>query len=127
MSEFARRSEKASPLKRQATGASKSVARNLGIDLERPAIDAASHGLGGFDALVAEPVGNIEAAHAVMTEADDVVVGVELLKIRGNGAHGNEHSACDAAEGVFVGLTDINEEEFITAVEALFDFNCGDF
>jgi hypothetical protein len=62
-----------------------------------------------------------------MTEADDVVVGVELLKIRGNGAHGDEHSSFDAAEGVFVGLTDINEEEFITAVEALFDFNCGDF
>lgn len=104
-----------------------SVARDLGIDVEGPAIDAASQGLGGFHALMAEPVGNIETAHAVMTEADDVVVGVELLEIGGNGAHGNEHSAFDVAKGMFVGLADIDEEELVAAVEPLLDFNCGDF
>ena len=103
------------------------VARNLGIDFEGPAIDAASHGLGGFDALMAEPVGDIKTAHAVMTETDDVVVGVEPLKIGRNGAHGDEHGTFDAAEGVFVGLAYIDEEEFVATVEALFDFECGDF
>jgi hypothetical protein len=62
-----------------------------------------------------------------MTEADNVVIGVKRLEIGRNGTHGNEHGAFDAAEGVFVGLSDIDEEEFVATVEALFDFNCGDF
>jgi len=52
---------------------------------------------------MAEPVGDVETAHAVMTEADDIVIDVELLQIGGNRAHGDEHGAFDAAEGVFVG------------------------
>ncbi len=99
----------------------------MGSIFEGPTVDAAGHGLGGLHALMAEPIRDIEAAHTVMAEADDVVVGVEFLEIGGNGAHGNEHGAFNVAEGVFVGFADVDEEEFIAPVKALFHFASGDF
>jgi hypothetical protein len=104
-----------------------SIPGDLGIHFKRPAVDAAGHGLGGFHTLMSEPVGNIEAAHAVVAEADDFVVRIELLQIRGYGAHGDEYSAIDPTEGVFVRFADVDEEELVATVEALFDFASRDF
>src|SRR6202051_3399800 len=47
------------------------IAGDFGIDFEGPAIDAACEGFGGGDALLAEPVDYVEAAHAVVAVADD--------------------------------------------------------
>jgi len=96
------------------------VARDAGIDFEGPSIDATGEGFGGGDALLAEPVDDVEAAHAVVAVADDRFVGVELLKIRRDCAHGDEDGAFDTALGVFPGLADVYEHEFLAVVEALF-------
>ena len=100
------------------------VARHAGINFEGPAVDTACQGFGGGDALLTEPVDDIEAAHAVVAITDDRLVGVEFLQIRRNRAHGDEDSAFDTALGIFPGFAHVNEEEFFAVVEALFQF-CG--
>jgi len=62
------------------------ITRDFGIDFKGPAVDAAGEGFGSGDALLAEPVDYIEAAHTVVAVADDRFFGVELLEIRGNRA-----------------------------------------
>jgi len=51
-------------------------------------------------------------AHAVVAVADDRFVGVELLEIRGNRAHGDEDGTFDAALGVFPGFAHVYERVF---------------
>jgi len=87
----------------------KLVARNSGIDFHGPAIDAAGKGFGGGDALLAEPIHDVEAAHAVVAVTDDRLVRVELLQIRWDRAHGDEDGSLNVALGVFPGFADINQ------------------
>jgi hypothetical protein len=79
------------------------------------------------DALGAEPVGYVQAAHSVVAIEDDVLVGIELLEIRGNGAHGNQFGAFDAALRVFPRFADVDEQHFVAAIEAQFYFLWCDF
>jgi hypothetical protein len=58
---------------------------------------------------VTKPVGDIEAAHAVMTVADTVFVAVEFLEVLGNRAHRDELRAFDAALSVLLGFADIHK------------------
>jgi len=104
-----------------------SIAGNPGIDFGGPAIDASGHGFGGWHALVAEPVGHVEAAHTVVAEANDIFAGIELLKICRDCAHGDEQGAVNTAKSVFVRFADVNEQEFFAAVETRFDLTGRDF
>jgi len=79
------------------------------------------------DSLCAEPIGYIQTAHSVVAIENDILVGIELLEIRGNGAHGNEFGAFDAALRVFPRLADIDQQEFFATVETGFDFLWSDF
>jgi hypothetical protein len=103
------------------------IARDLRIDFEGPAINAPGHGFGRLHPLLAEPIGDVQAAHAVMAETDNVVVRVDLLEIGGDGAHGNQDRAFDMAEGVFMGLANIDKKKLFTTVQALLHFACRDF
>ena len=45
-------------------------------------------------------------------------VGIELLEIRGNGAHGNEFGAFDAALRMFPRFANIDQHNFFPAIDA---------
>ena len=99
----------------------------MGIDFLGPAFDAAGQGFCGGDTLVAEPYGYVEAAHAVVAIADYVVVDVEGLQICRDLAHGDQLGAFDATHVEFPWFSDIDEEDFFAAIEALFEFDGGQF
>ncbi len=103
------------------------VARNSGIDFQGPAIDASGERFRGGNALLAEPVGYVEAAHPVVAVTDDRLVGVELLEIRGDRSHGDKHGAFNTALRIFPGFADVDEEDFLVIIETLFKFGGGNF
>jgi hypothetical protein len=104
-----------------------SVAGDFGVDLGGPAIYAACHGFGVSNALGAKPVGYILATHAVVAIEDDIYIGIEFLKIRGNGAHGNEFGALDTALRMLPRLSNIDEQNFFAAINTRFYFLWCDF
>src|SRR5262249_26083007 len=81
------------------------------FDFLGPAVDAAGEGLRLGDALTAQPHGDIETAHSVMTIADHRVVGIESLEIGGNRTHGNELGTGDAADFVLPRFANVDEQQ----------------
>jgi ABC transport system ATP-binding/permease protein len=99
-----------------AVNAEPLVSRNFGIDLRRPRVDTAAKGLGVFEALVAQPCRDVERALPMMTQNDQVLVGIELLvRTRGNFSHGHQRAGLDVGGGVLPLLADIYEPSFAFA------------
>jgi hypothetical protein len=65
----------------------------------------------------------------VAVDDDKGLVGedLDLLEPLRNGVHGDEQGAVDAAGLVFAWLPDVEEDQFLTGVEARLHFGCGDF
>jgi hypothetical protein len=103
------------------------IAGDFWVDFGGPAIYAAGHGFCVSDTLCAEPIGYVQAAHSVVAVENDVLVGVQLLQIRGNRAHRNEFGAFNAALCVFPWLANVHEQEFVAAVETRFYFLWSNF
>ena len=73
-------------------------------------IDAAGEGLDVFEALLAQPHGDIERAHAVVAENDSGLVGVEFLEARGDIAHGDMRRSGDSGDLELPGFADVKEQ-----------------
>jgi hypothetical protein len=86
------------------------IQRHFWIYCASPAVDSSAHGLDFIEALLAEPVGDGQRTDSVMTDDDDVGVGVELLVgAGGNVAHGNVLCAVDFGSVEFPGLAHVEE------------------
>src|SRR5712691_12189129 len=71
--------------------ASSYVTRHAGIDFQAPAIDAAFHADALFDTLLAQPVYDLQAAHAVMAKYNQWrLLGFQRVQRLRNGAHRNQ-------------------------------------
>ncbi len=104
-----------------------SVAGEEGVGALGPGVDAAGDGLGAFEALLAEPVGDAEGAGAVVAEDEEAVVGVEfLVGAGGNLAHGDEGAALDVDGFPFPEFADVDDFGF-AFVEQGFGVGGGDF
>lgn len=104
------------------------VARDGGVDLAGPGVDAAGYGLGLVEALLAEPCGYRERAGAVVAEDEDGGLFVELLVgAAGDLVHGDEGAAVDVGGVVLPGLADVEEERFSGGGEEGVELGYGDF
>src|ERR1700723_179932 len=84
------------------------VAGDGGVDGAGPGVDAAGDGLGFVEALLAQPRGYRERAHAVVAEDDDGGFFVEfLVGAAGDVVHGDERAGFDVRGGVLPGLADV--------------------
>lgn len=80
-----------------------------------------------FEALGAEPQGDVERAGSVVAEDDDGLVGVELLVgTGGDVAHGHKEGSADGRGFDLPGLADVEEEGRIGLFELLGEGIDGD-
>jgi hypothetical protein len=70
--------------------------------------------------LGAEPTGDVKTAHAVVAITDHVFIDIELLQIRWDIAHRKQRRSLDVTNRVFLGLADVNEQDFLATVETFF-------
>jgi len=106
----------------------RSVAGDGGVDDTGPKVDAALDGLGLFEALLSEPVGDGQGAGSVMAHDDDGLLFVELVEgARGDLVHGDERAAGDVRGLVLPRLADVEEKRRMLGVELLFELVDGDF
>jgi len=81
------------------------VAGGGGIDGAGPGVYASGEGLGGLEALVAEPHGDVEGAGSVVAEDDYLLIWVEFgVGAAGHLAHGHEEGVGEAGGLVLPGL-----------------------
>jgi hypothetical protein len=95
------------------------------VDLQAPAVDAASHALTRGDALLAQPVDDVQAPDAVMTKHDEqriISLRVETGQLGGDRSHRNQLGFADASELELVWLAHIDQRELRTGLQALLDF-----
>src|SRR6202158_6192549 len=97
----------------------KLIPRNAGINLRRPAIDSAGQRFRARHSLAAQPNRHVQAAHPVMAITNHFVIGVQRLQIRGNGAHGNQLRARNAANFKFPRLAHVHQQHTVAAVQPL--------
>src|SRR4029077_5373041 len=95
------------------------IPRNAGINLRRPAIDSAGQRLRARHSLAAQPYRDVQAAHPVMAIANHFVIDVQGLQIRGNGAHGNQLRARNAANLKFPRLAHVPQQHAVAALQPL--------
>ena len=103
------------------------VAGDGGVDLAGPGVDAAGDGLGFFEALLAEPVGDGEGAGAVVAEDEEAVFVELLVGAGGDFVHGDEDAGFDVGGLVFPGLADVEEEGRVVGGEEGFGLGDGEF
>jgi len=91
-----------------------SVAGDGGVDVARPVVDASGERLDVFEALVAEPHGDVEGASPVMAEDDNGLVGVEfLMGARGYFAHRHQEGVRQAGGIELPWFADVKEERSV--------------
>jgi len=88
------------------------VHRHGSVDQSGPPINAAKQRLRVFEALLAQPMGDIGGADAVMANDDNVVVGIEFAVGAGRDfRHWQGHAASDVRKLKFPRLAHIEEAE----------------
>ena len=104
-----------------------SVARDFGIDFERPRFDATSERLGLIKSLFAKPFSHAQGADAVMAKGDDPFAGVEL-RVRSvwHLTHRHVQAALYARDGELPRFAHVNEASAILA-QQLSGFSGGNF
>ena len=104
-----------------------SVARDIGIDLDRPGVEAAAQRLGLFKALPAQPRSDVHGTDAVMADDDQSFINVEfLLRAGWHFAHRQMQAALNMRGGKFPWLAHVDEPGTIFAQD-LGSFGGGDF
>ena len=86
------------------------VAGDGGVDGAGPLVDAAGEGLDVIEALLAEPHGYVEGAGSVVAEDDGGAVGVELLEMGGDVAHGDVGGAGYGGDLELPGFADVEQQ-----------------
>lgn len=99
----------------------RSVAGDGGVDVEGPAVDAAAEVEDAIEAGALEEAGALKAAHSVVAVHDDVGTApvVEFVEALDEFTEGDESGAGQFGQGVFFGLTDVEQPGGLRAVEAL--------
>src|SRR5258706_11932639 len=93
-----------------------SVAWNARVDFRGPAIDSTGQRPRVFDSLRSQPCGHVQAAHTMMTIADNVFVAVKALQVRGNHPHRNQFPSINPADVVLPLFADVDQEKLFTGL-----------
>src|SRR5271166_3561975 len=99
----------------------RSVLRQLGVDALGPSVDAAYQVVHVGEALLLEEVDGLGAAAAHLAVDNDLARSIEFADALRQVFQRDEMSA-EVADLVFVRIADVEDEEVVTAVEALFQF-----
>lgn len=87
------------------------VAGDGGVYGARPVVYAADEGLGVIKALIAQPHGDGEGAHAVVAEDDDWLIGIKLcVGAGGDLIHGDKGGVGKGGGGKLPVLSDVKQE-----------------
>src|SRR5271156_2845075 len=87
-----------------------SIPGDGGVDFGGPGVDAAAQGLGVFEALVAEPDGDVHGADSLVAKGDEVGFRVQLPEGAARDvAHRNVRAAFDVRSFVLPGLAYVEE------------------
>src|SRR5206468_4044634 len=96
---------------------------DLGIDLATPGIDASGHARALRQTLLPQPFHYRQAANSMVTEYDQRHRRfLQAVKLLGDIPHGDQRSALDAANLVFVWFPYVDEREFFTGIDTAFYF-----
>src|ERR1700680_2275722 len=99
-----------------------SIPRNLRIDLDRPAFDAACHRFCALDTLLPEPHRGIEAAHSVVAIANHFVRIEQRIQVGWERTEWDQLCAWNLAKVVFPLRADIDQQQFVAAHDAFVYF-----
>ena len=87
------------------------VARYGRIDEPAPGVNAALQALRVFDAVIAQPCGDVQAADAVVAKHDEGFIVAEAfqgLQVLRHGSHGNQFRAGQVGDGVLFGFPHVD-------------------
>jgi NADH:quinone reductase (non-electrogenic) len=102
-----------------------SVARNQGVDVAGPGIDAARQVHDPREALCREEARDLGAAHPVMADDDDLRVTRKLVDPARNLAHGNGDRARERGHGQLLGLANVQHEGGGRPAQSLGQLGCA--
>jgi hypothetical protein len=105
-----------------STGA-KLIAGHSRVHLQAPKVDSARHAAAVFHSLPAQPVHYREAAHTVVAEDDEGrPVIVQFLQVLWYRTHRDQPGGLYPADGMFFGLTNINQPDRDVTVHEILNF-----
>jgi len=94
----------------------------------RDAAESPVMGEADLESLLAQPGRDVQRAHTVMADDNDVVVGIQfLVRAAGHVAHGHEFCALDARRLVLPRFADVEQRKRLSFIELSFHFVWPDF
>src|SRR5205823_6012298 len=100
----------------------RSISRDFGIDVARPALDSSGQGLGFFESLKTQPRRRIQASHAVMAITNQLVHVRKDIQAGRKRAQRYKFRAFNAANLEFPGLPHIHDHHLFATVKPGFHF-----
>src|ERR1039458_2071178 len=99
------------------------IARDGGIDFEAPAVDAAGHAHRILQSLAAQPLRDLQAAHAMVAEQHQLsIAGAQRLQRLRHAAHGNQFRARDMGLLMLERFAHVHHANLFACIEAPLDF-----